>query len=378
MHVLGERPGRGGHQARQPLRCRAGRGHRPRPTAWPTPATRCRPSVASWPSTGRCPRRWPRSWPRCSPRSWWPPGSSPARSSRLTAKKNLRVVEAPRRRPPGLHVRSIDGGLLVQTPDRVTWDRDAFRVVTRAGPHRGRVGRPRAGVAGVRCGDLQHHRAGQGGPGRRHRRRPAEPPRRRAHRGGEGRRAGGRGVPVPATPSSPSGTGWTRRRRPVPLRSCSPAARSATRRSSPPPTRPAWRWCSPANGTSGTDVAAQVLDGESLAAATRAAVATRVQALAARGVQPGLGTVLVGDDGPSARYVAMKHQDCAEVGHRVGPRAPARRRQPGRRAGAWWSGSTAIPPCTPTSCSTRSRPASTTGPRSWPWTPPRTSTGSTR
>jgi methylenetetrahydrofolate dehydrogenase (NADP+)/methenyltetrahydrofolate cyclohydrolase len=61
-------------------------------------------------------------------------------------------------------------------------------------------------------------------------------------------------------------------------------------------------------------VTAQVLDGESLAAATRAAVAERVQALLARGVQPGLGTVLVGDDGPSARYVEMKHQDCAEVG----------------------------------------------------------------
>jgi methylenetetrahydrofolate dehydrogenase (NADP+)/methenyltetrahydrofolate cyclohydrolase len=59
---------------------------------------------------------------------------------------------------------------------------------------------------------------------------------------------------------------------------------------------------------------AQVLDGESLAAATRAAVAERVRALVARGVRPGLGTVLVGDDGPSARYVAMKHQDCAEVG----------------------------------------------------------------
>ena len=36
--------------------------------------------------------------------------------------------------------------------------------------------------------------------------------------------------------------------------------------------------------------------------------------LAAEGVQVGLGTVLVGDDGPSARYVAMKHEDCAEVG----------------------------------------------------------------
>ena len=36
--------------------------------------------------------------------------------------------------------------------------------------------------------------------------------------------------------------------------------------------------------------------------------------LAGRGVVPGLGTVLVGDDGPSARYVAMKHADCAALG----------------------------------------------------------------
>jgi methylenetetrahydrofolate dehydrogenase (NADP+)/methenyltetrahydrofolate cyclohydrolase len=61
-------------------------------------------------------------------------------------------------------------------------------------------------------------------------------------------------------------------------------------------------------------VAAQVLDGESLAAATRADVAARVRARVARGVRPGRGTVLVGDAGPSARYVEMKHQDCAEVG----------------------------------------------------------------
>ena len=35
---------------------------------------------------------------------------------------------------------------------------------------------------------------------------------------------------------------------------------------------------------------------------------------AGTGVAVGLGTILVGDDGPSARYVAMKHADCAEVG----------------------------------------------------------------
>jgi methylenetetrahydrofolate dehydrogenase (NADP+)/methenyltetrahydrofolate cyclohydrolase len=51
-----------------------------------------------------------------------------------------------------------------------------------------------------------------------------------------------------------------------------------------------------------------------VAAAVRAEVAERSAVLAQRGVTPGLGTLLVGDDGPSARYVAMKQQDCAEVG----------------------------------------------------------------
>lgn len=52
----------------------------------------------------------------------------------LTAKKNLRVLEARPPSPPELQLRNIDGGLLVQTPDRVTWDPAAFRVVTRRAP----------------------------------------------------------------------------------------------------------------------------------------------------------------------------------------------------------------------------------------------------
>ena len=59
---------------------------------------------------------------------------------------------------------------------------------------------------------------------------------------------------------------------------------------------------------------AQLLDGEAVAARIREDVRRRVEALAARGVRPGLGTVLVGDDGPSANYVTMKHRDCEEVG----------------------------------------------------------------
>ncbi len=61
-------------------------------------------------------------------------------------------------------------------------------------------------------------------------------------------------------------------------------------------------------------MAAAVLDGEALAASIRASLKDEVAQLLARGVVPGLGTILVGEDPPSARYVAMKHQDCAEIG----------------------------------------------------------------
>lgn len=57
-----------------------------------------------------------------------------------------------------------------------------------------------------------------------------------------------------------------------------------------------------------------VLDGEALAAEVKADLATRIAALAERGITPGLGTVLVGDDGPSANYIGMKHRDCEELG----------------------------------------------------------------
>ena len=59
---------------------------------------------------------------------------------------------------------------------------------------------------------------------------------------------------------------------------------------------------------------AVMLDGKATAAAIRAELAQRVLALKARGITPGLGTVLVGDDPGSQAYVAGKHRDCAEVG----------------------------------------------------------------
>ena len=59
---------------------------------------------------------------------------------------------------------------------------------------------------------------------------------------------------------------------------------------------------------------AQILDGKVTAASIKADLAARVAALATRGVLPGLGTVLVGDDPGSRAYVNGKHRDCAEVG----------------------------------------------------------------
>ncbi|MFH0242727.1 bifunctional methylenetetrahydrofolate dehydrogenase/methenyltetrahydrofolate cyclohydrolase [Streptomyces sp. HK10] len=59
---------------------------------------------------------------------------------------------------------------------------------------------------------------------------------------------------------------------------------------------------------------AQILDGKATAAAIKTELAARVEALRARGIQPGLGTLLVGDDVGSQKYVAGKHRDCAQVG----------------------------------------------------------------
>ena len=59
---------------------------------------------------------------------------------------------------------------------------------------------------------------------------------------------------------------------------------------------------------------AQTLDGTATAAAIKDELRVRVAALKERGVVPGLGTVLVGDDPGSRWYVNGKHKDCAEVG----------------------------------------------------------------
>jgi methylenetetrahydrofolate dehydrogenase (NADP+)/methenyltetrahydrofolate cyclohydrolase len=62
--------------------------------------------------------------------------------------------------------------------------------------------------------------------------------------------------------------------------------------------------------------AGRLLDGKAVAATVKAEVRARAEALAGRGVVPGLATVLVGDDPASQVYVRNKQRACAEVGIR--------------------------------------------------------------
>jgi methylenetetrahydrofolate dehydrogenase (NADP+) / methenyltetrahydrofolate cyclohydrolase len=61
-------------------------------------------------------------------------------------------------------------------------------------------------------------------------------------------------------------------------------------------------------------VSATVLDGKATLATIKSELKVRVAALADRGIVPGLGTVLVGDDPASQWYVRAKHRDSAEIG----------------------------------------------------------------
>ena len=61
-------------------------------------------------------------------------------------------------------------------------------------------------------------------------------------------------------------------------------------------------------------MSATVLDDKAVAKSIREELSERVARLHDRGITPGLGTVLVGDDPGSHSYVRGKHRDCAQVG----------------------------------------------------------------
>ncbi|WP_138443340.1 bifunctional methylenetetrahydrofolate dehydrogenase/methenyltetrahydrofolate cyclohydrolase [Sinomonas susongensis] len=66
-----------------------------------------------------------------------------------------------------------------------------------------------------------------------------------------------------------------------------------------------------ASRTSGSAV---VLDGKAASAAIKAELAERVAALKAKGITPGIATVLVGADAASQLYVGMKHKQSVAIG----------------------------------------------------------------
>lgn len=61
-------------------------------------------------------------------------------------------------------------------------------------------------------------------------------------------------------------------------------------------------------------MSAVILDGKALATQVKKELALRVAVLKEKGITPGLGTILVGDDPGSHSYVGGKHRDCQEVG----------------------------------------------------------------
>lgn len=61
-------------------------------------------------------------------------------------------------------------------------------------------------------------------------------------------------------------------------------------------------------------MSARIIDGRALAKAMRSGFVTRIEALAAHGMTPGLAVLLIGDDPASAVYVGRKVKACAAVG----------------------------------------------------------------
>ena len=117
------------------------------------------------------------------------------------AKKNLRLLLAgglPDPRANGLTVKSVAGGLLVQSRDNAVVDEMQLQDRHQARADRGRACRPAFRLPRRQAREVEHHRLCQGSRHRRHRRRPDEPRRFGAHRGAQGR---GRGARSRSSPS---------------------------------------------------------------------------------------------------------------------------------------------------------------------------------
>ena len=237
--------------------------------------------------------------------------------AQLRRRKATRLLSAPAPEPLGRQFRSLGASFLVQDADRFV------APIRLAGDHqeaadRGAVARPGSGLAGMRPDDVERHRHRERRPSRgRGRRSAVTGRRRRARRGQGGVRAQGGAAASDAFFPFPDGLlvlanagvaaviqpGGSIRDGEVTAAADEAGIAMVTTGRAPLPAL-----------KGGRKMTAKVLDGEALAAKIRAEVTDRVARLRSAGVHVGLGTILVGDDGPSSRYVAMKHADCAEVG----------------------------------------------------------------
>ena len=249
---------------------------------------------------------------------------SPEALERLTSRrKATRILSGPAPEHAVRQLRSLGASVLVQDVDAFVSPRCRVAGRDHAPTVRRRVARPGAGLAGLRPHDLERHRRRHQRPGRRGRGRAAVPGGRgrdrRAEGGGagQGRRRGERRLlPLPRRAARAGRRGRD---------GGGPAGRLGEGRRG----RRGRRRGRPGHGHDRRTalpalMAAILLDGEALAARIRAAVADGIAQLSKEGVTVGLGTVLVGDDVPSERYVALKHEDCAAIGmYSVGEHLPA-------------------------------------------------------
>ena len=313
----------------------------PPPTSGPTSATRCRPSAASWPSTGRCPSRLAEALAPVFTEVVVAPAYEDGALEVLHGQEEPAgargAAARPRRRST---LRSIDGGLLVQTADAVTVDRvdvaawsPRRRPPTSSGATSSWPGASSARVT------LERHRAGEGRPGRRHRlpasrtgATPAASPAEKADGRAAGRRLRQRRLlPLPRRPRRRR---RGRRRRGHPARRLDPRRRGHRRRRRARPRHGLHRRA-PLPPLMTAD---RSLDGDRRVGRPRSERRTLAAATSSAGwpdvagVTPGLGTILVGDDGPSATLRGHEAPGLRRAGHRLVRRAPAGRRRPRTRS----------------------------------------------
>ena len=207
------RPARGGHhQARQPVRGGGGGRHRHCLRGRLTSATPCPPSAGSSPPTGRSSDAHGRGARSRLHRGGHRPGLRTGAPWKPWRPRRTCGCWRPALRPPKrwTSARST-GACSSRPPTGSSVDRDAWKVVTKAGAHRGAVARRGAGLArwwpGCSSNAIVLVKDGRAvgiGAGQQNRLDAARIAAEKAD--GPGRRAAW----APATPSSPSGTGSTR------------------------------------------------------------------------------------------------------------------------------------------------------------------------